>query len=69
MATIFQLVTTIFLLGKSCVYNDNDTVTDSDSYNKAVHIIGKKEVALSEITMGLPLWKEVTWTKSRMIFP
>ncbi len=54
MATIFQLVTTIFLLGKSCVYNDNDT----DSYNKAVHIIGKKEVALREITMGLPLWKE-----------
>ena len=25
---------------------------------KPSHIIGKKEVALREITMGLPLWKE-----------
>lgn len=40
------------LIGKSCVYND------TDFYNKAVQILGKKEVALRKITMGLPLWKE-----------
>lgn len=41
-----------FLIGKACAYNDRDF------YNEAIRLIGKKEVVLRKIKMGLPLWEE-----------
>lgn len=43
-----------FLIGKACAYND------TDFYNKVVKLIGKKEVVIRKIKMGLPLWEEDT---------
>lgn len=41
-----------FLIGKACAYND------TDFYNKAVNLVGQKQVTLYKIKMGLPLWDE-----------
>ena len=41
-----------FLIGKACAYND------TDFYNKAVKLVGQKEVVIQKIKMGLPLWEE-----------
>lgn len=41
-----------FLLGKACVYKD------TDFYKEAVKLIGEKEVVLTKVRMGLPLWEE-----------
>ena len=41
-----------FLIGKACAYDDRDF------YNEAIRLIGKKEVVLRKIKMGLPLWEE-----------
>lgn len=40
------------LLGKACAYEDRDM------YNEAIRLIGKKEVVLTKVDMGLPLWEE-----------
>jgi hypothetical protein len=41
-----------FLIGKASAYND------TDFYNKAVKLVGQKEVVTKKIKMGLPLWEE-----------
>lgn len=41
-----------FLLGKADVYKD------TDFYREAVGLVGKKEVILTKMRMGLPLWEE-----------
>lgn len=41
-----------FLLGKADVYKD------TDFYKGAVNLVGEKEVVLTKIRMGLPLWEE-----------
>ena len=41
-----------FLIGKASAYND------TDFYNKAVKLVGQKEVVTRKIKMGLPLWEE-----------
>lgn len=41
-----------FLLGKAEVYKDTDL------YKEAVKMIGEKEVVMSKLRMGLPLWEE-----------
>ena len=41
-----------FLLGKADVYKD------TDFYKEAVKLIGEKEVVLTKVRMGLPLWEE-----------
>nr|DAR04593.1 MAG TPA: hypothetical protein [Caudoviricetes sp.] len=41
-----------FLIGKASAYND------TDFYNKAVKLVGQKEVVIMKIKMGLPLWDE-----------
>lgn len=42
----------IFLIGKSCAYDD------TDFYRKAIRLVGRKAVILYKIKNGLPLWKE-----------
>jgi hypothetical protein len=41
-----------FLIGKACAYED------TDFYNKAVKLIGQREVTLMKMRMDLPLWEE-----------
>ena len=41
-----------FLLGKAEAYKD------TDFYNEAVILIGKKEVVVAKLRMGLPMWDE-----------
>lgn len=41
-----------FLLGKAAVYKD------TDFYNEAVKMIGEKEVVMTKLRMGFPLWDE-----------
>ena len=41
-----------FLLGKAAVYKD------TDFYNEAVRMIGEKEVVMTKLRMGFPLWDE-----------
>lgn len=40
------------LLGKACVYDDTDL------YEMVVRMIGKRNVVMRKIEMGLPLWDE-----------
>ena len=41
-----------FLIGKAAAYDD------TDFYNEAVRIVGRKAAILHKIKMGYPLWKE-----------
>ena len=41
-----------FLIGKACVYDD------TDCYNQAIKLIGKKQVVIRKMEMNLPLWEE-----------
>lgn len=41
-----------FLIGKAAAYDD------TDFYNEAIRIVGKKAAILHKIKMGYPLWKE-----------
>lgn len=41
-----------FLIGKSAAYDD------TDFYNEAIRIVGRKAAILHKIKMGYPLWKE-----------
>lgn len=41
-----------FLLGKADVYKD------TDFYKEAMKLTGEKEVVLTKVRMGLPLWEE-----------
>ena len=41
-----------FLIGKASAYKD------TDFYNKAVKLVGQKEVVIRKIKMELPLWDE-----------
>lgn len=41
-----------FLIGKASAYDD------TDFYNEAIRIVGRKAAVLHKVKMGLPLWKE-----------
>ena len=41
-----------FLIGKAAVYDD------TDFYNEAIRIVGRKAAVLHKVKMGYPLWKE-----------
>ena len=41
-----------FLIGKASAYDD------TDFYNEAIRIVGRKAAVLHKVKMGYPLWKE-----------
>lgn len=41
-----------FLLGKASAHQDTDL------YKEAVKLVGMKDVVISKIRMGLPMWEE-----------
>ena len=41
-----------FLIGKAAAYDDTDL------YNEAIRIVGRKAAVLQKVKMGYPLWKE-----------
>lgn len=41
-----------FLIGKAAAYDD------TDFYNEAIRIVGRKAAVLHKVKMGYPLWKE-----------
>lgn len=41
-----------FLIGKASAYDD------TDFYNEAIRIVGRKAAVLHKVKKGLPLWKE-----------